>query len=79
MEFKFEFSFLDIVFILWEGFKDICGGIVLTVSCCTLFNINVTAGWPIWIMVVLASFIVNRTSSFLAQAIEDKEEDNNGN
>ena len=70
MEFKFEFSLLEIICFIWETFLEFCAGIVITSIICIFTNLDI-ATWYGYIMVILASVIVGTFSDFIANAVEE--------
>lgn len=75
MEFKFEFSLLEIVCFLWETFLEFCTGMVITSVICVFTNLDI-ATWYGYVMVILASMIVGHITDLLGNMVkEDDKED----
>ena len=75
MEFKFEFSLLEIICFLWEAFLEFCTGTVITAFICAYANLEMT-NWYGFVMILLASIIVGQITDLLGDMIgEDDEED----
>ena len=74
MEFKFEFSFLEIVYFLWEAFLELCTGIVITAFVCEYTNLEMT-NWYGFVMILLASVIVGHITDLLGDMVEEDDEE----
>lgn len=70
MEFKFEFSLLEIVCFLWEAFLELCTGTVITAFICAYTNLEMTS-WYGFIMIMLASVIVGQITDLVSNAVEE--------
>ena len=70
MEFKFEFSLLEIVCFLWEAFLELCTGTVITAFICVYANLEMT-NWYGLVMILLASITVGHITDLLGNMIEE--------
>lgn len=74
MEFKFEFSLLEIVCFLWEAFLELCTGTVITAFICAYTNLEMTS-WYAYVMILLASVIVGQITDLLGGMVEEDDEE----
>ena len=74
MEFKFEFSLLEIVCFLWETFLELCTGTVITAFVCACANLEMT-NWYVFVMILLASIIVGHITDLLGDMVEEDDEE----
>lgn len=74
MEFKFEFSLLEIACFLWESFLEVCTGTVITAFVCAYTKLEMT-NWYGFVMIMLASIIVGRITDLLGDMVEEDDEE----